>query len=113
MMGCPIAGLRPSRLLKDERKVSPMRLFQALIWPVSVITTLIGSNWADAAEASNPQLTPLLTKVLTPPHALPGSDQRTHLVYEIRIANTTSGRIRLERIAVVDSQAGTTLATLD
>jgi len=89
-----------------------MCALKALIWLVSVVTAFAGSSWAGAAEPSSPQLTPLVANVLAPPRAVLGTDQRTHLVYEIRVANATNGRIRLDRIAVVDGQVGTTLATL-
>jgi peptidase M23-like protein len=89
-----------------------MRPFKALIWLATIATTFAGSGRADAAEPGNPQLTPLVADVLTPPHAVPGSDRRTHLVYEIRLANVTTGRIGLKRIAVADGRGGTTIATL-
>ena len=89
-----------------------MRAIKALIWLTTIVTTFAGLHRADAAASSGPQLTPLVADVLTPPHAVRGSDGRTHLVYEIRVANVTKGRINLRRIAVVDGQAGTTVATV-
>jgi len=90
-----------------------MHASKALTWVVSILPALVGSMSAGAAEPSSPQLTPLVANVMAPPHAVPGSDQRIHLVYEIRVANATNGRMRLDRIAAIDAQAGTTLATLD
>src|SRR5215218_6941158 len=90
-----------------------MHAFKALTWVVSILTALVGSMSAGAAEPSSPQLTPLVANVMAPPHAVPGSDQRIHLIYEIRVANATNGRMRLDRIAAIDAQAGTTLAILD
>jgi hypothetical protein len=68
---------------------------------------------AARAQSSAEQLTPLVADVLAAPHAVRGSDGRTHLVYEIRIANTTDARVSLKRIAVLDGRSGTTMATLD
>jgi hypothetical protein len=87
-----------------------MRTCKALIWAASIAAVLAGSSFA--AEPDSVHLTPLVADVLSPPHAVPGSDRRTHLVYEIRVANATDKRISLKRIAVVDGRAGTILATL-
>jgi peptidase M23-like protein len=89
-----------------------MRPRKALVWSASIVAALAGSSLSAAAEANSVSLTPLVADVLNPPHAVPGSDRRTHLVYEIRIANTTDKRISLKRIVVLDSRAGTTVATL-
>ena len=87
-----------------------------LIWSASIAAALAGSICTGGAEpssvSSSVRLTPLVAYVLNPPHAVPGSDRRTHLVYEIRIANATDKRVSLKRIAVVDGRAGTTLATM-
>ena len=90
-----------------------MRPCKALIWSASIVVALAGSSPSEAAGPSGVSLTPLVADVLNPPHAVPGSDHRTHLVYEIRIANATDKRISLKRIAVLDGRAGATLATLD
>ena len=82
-------------------------------WVVSIVFAFVGLMSAGTAEPSSPQLTPLVANVLAPPHAVPGSDQRIHLVYEIRVANATNRRMRLDRIAAIDAQAGTSLAALD
>jgi hypothetical protein len=88
-----------------------MRVFKSLIRPTAIAAVLAGTSFA--AEPGSVQLTPFVADVLSLPHAVPGSDQRTHLVYEIRLANATDKRISLKRIAVVDGRLGTTLATLD
>ncbi len=90
-----------------------MHAFKALIWFAAVVMVFFGASWAGAAEPVILRLTPLVADVLTAPHAVRGSDGRMHLVYEIRVANVTGGRISLERIAVVDAKLGTTIATLD
>jgi hypothetical protein len=83
-----------------------------LIRLAAVVAVLAAPGSMAGAEPSQPQLTPLVADVLAPPHAVPGSDGRTHLVYEIRIANVTNTRIALRQIAVLDAPRGATLATL-
>jgi hypothetical protein len=89
-----------------------MRPRKSWVWSASIIAALAGSSLSEAAEPSSVRLTPLVADVINPPHAVPGSDRRTHLVYEIRIANATDKRISLKRIAAIDGRAGTTLAAL-
>ena len=90
-----------------------MHPFQALIRFAALVMLLFAANSARAAEPDGLQLTPLVASVLAPPHAFPGSDGRVHLVYEVRIANGTGTRLRLERIGVADAKGGAPLATLD
>lgn len=90
-----------------------MRAVKALIRLAFIAAAFAGASGADAAEPENPRLTPIVADVLAPPHAVLGSDGRMHLVYEVKIANATGGRISLRRIAVIDGQVGTPMATLD
>lgn len=48
------------------------------------------------------RFTPVVMSVLTPPHPVTGSDGRTHLVYELQIANASSLEWRIETIEVLD-----------
>ena len=89
-----------------------MHAFKTLIWLASAVIACFGLSGDGVAEPIKPQLTPLVADVLAPPHAVAGSDRHVHLVYEIRIANVTGGRISLKRIAVIDARVGRTLATL-
>jgi hypothetical protein len=66
-----------------------------------------------ARGAGEPQLTPLVAELVAPPHVVPGSDGKRHIVYELALTNITGGDARLEKIAVVDPDSGTILATLD
>src|SRR5215471_13229647 len=90
-----------------------MRASKALLRLVAILVACFCAGPVAAAEPGAAQLTALVADVLAAPHAVRGSDGRTHLVYEIRIANTTDGQVSLKRIAVLDSRSGTTLATLD
>jgi hypothetical protein len=56
----------------------------------AVAAILAASSSMAVTEPSHPQLTPVVANVLTPPHAVAGSDGRTHLVYEIRIAKVAA-----------------------
>lgn len=89
-----------------------MSNFKASIWLAFMIAICLGSRLAGASEPSHPQPTPIVADVMNAPHAVLGSDRRVHLVYEVRIANTTSKRITLKRVAIVANQAGAELATM-
>lgn len=65
------------------------------------------------AAADDPAFTPLVMRVLADPVAVPGSDGRRHLVYELVLTNVTTGTATVERVEVLDGDRGTTLATLD
>ena len=56
---------------------------------------------------------PLIGDVLSPPRVVPMSDGRDHLVYELRLANVTNGRLDLKRLAVVDGGSGKPLLVMD
>jgi hypothetical protein len=73
---------------------------------------LVAAASPPVAKGVQPQLTPLVADVLSPPQAVRGPDGAEHLVYELRIENITDGRFTLERIAVTDER-GATLAQLD
>jgi murein DD-endopeptidase MepM/ murein hydrolase activator NlpD len=90
-----------------------MQELKALLGLVAMLVAYFGAGSAAPAEPGAVQLTALVADVLAAPHAVRGSDGRTHLVYEIRIANTTPGRVSLKRIIVLDSRSGATMATLD
>src|SRR5215510_14744361 len=93
-----------------------MQVSKAPLRLVAILGTCFGAGTvatAAPADSSAAQLTPLLADVLAAPHAVRGSDGRTHLVYEINIANITSGPVSLKRIVVIVGRSGTTMATLD
>jgi hypothetical protein len=100
-----------TRRLPDRPGDKVMRAFKVLIRSTSVVAVFASSCLA--AEPGSVQLTPLVADVLNAPRAFPGSDRRTHLVYEIRVGNAINNQINLKRIVVVDGRLGTTLATLD
>ena len=58
------------------------------------------------------QLTPLVAEIVAPPHVVPGSDGKRHIVYELALTNITGGDVRFEKLAVVDPDSGAMLATL-
>jgi murein DD-endopeptidase MepM/ murein hydrolase activator NlpD len=86
---------------------------EVLVRSACAVAFTLAAVGTGAAQPIGPQLTPLVADVMWAPHAFPGSDQRMHLVYEIRIANVTAGRMTLERVAALDARTGATLATLD
>ena len=55
---------------------------------LAAVVLVIGSAHFSALTATIlPELTPLIGEVLSPPRPVPGSDGRTHLVYELRLSN--------------------------
>jgi hypothetical protein len=65
------------------------------------------------ASAADPRLTPLAADVLAAPVPVMGSDGRRHLVYELRLGNTTRGNAELKKVEVVDPATGRVLLNLD
>lgn len=82
------------------------------VWLLSVLLFCAALS-SGARAADGPRLTPLTAEIIAPPHAVPGSDGKRHLVYELAVTNITGGSVRFEKIAVVDPDSGAILATLD
>ena len=67
-----------------------------------------------ATEADGPQdITPLLAEVPYAPIPFTGSDGRTHLVYELKATNFSSGEITIEELEMVDPDTGNVIDSLD
>jgi hypothetical protein len=65
------------------------------------------------AAAVDPELTPFVAEALWAPHVAIGSDGRRHLVYELRISNTTASGLEFKSIDILDEPSGKVLASLD
>jgi hypothetical protein len=70
------------------------------------------SSSASLAAADDPKLTPFTAEVVAPPHVVPGSDGKRHLVYELAVTNITGGALRFEKLQVIDPAAKAKLAVL-
>ena len=81
-------------------------------WVVSVLVLFLMFSSGAHAAGGDPQLTPLTAEVIAPPHVVPGSDGKRHLVYELALTNITGGDVRFEKLAVVDPGSGKILAVL-
>lgn len=87
--------------------------------PVRALATLaLAFAWCLAAAAGpalaqEPMLTPFVADVLWAPNPASGSDGRRHLVYELRIANTTASGLALDKVEVLDEPSGKPLLSLD
>ena len=66
---------------------------------------------ARAQSAGAEEMTPLLLAVHDAPVPFVGSDDRTHLVYELAVTNFSSGDVSVERVEVLGD--GAVLQTLD
>lgn len=78
---------------------------------VAALLTVCVAGPGLAAERSGEQITPLLLAVHDAPIPFKGSDDRTHLVYELWITNFSSGDATVEQVSVLGD--GSLLATLD
>lgn len=65
------------------------------------------------APGAEPELTPLAVEALAPFTPVMGSDGQRHLVYELRIENTSGGGFNLKTIDVVDPKRDMVLLELD
>jgi hypothetical protein len=81
-----------------------MSWLMTLLHPVASLAILTLATVT--ANALQPSLTPLVADVLSPVRPVPGSDGKTHLVYELRLANTTDNSVLIEGIEVVDEESG-------
>lgn len=59
------------------------------------------------------EFTPLVGGVLYAPIPFPGSDEQTHLVYELKTTNFTSGRVTIEGLEIVNADTGEAVHVLD
>jgi peptidase M23-like protein len=84
----------------------------------ALATSVVALLWACipggalAADPPAPVLTPLVADVLWAPKPVRGSDERFHLVYELRLANFTSRSVNLESVKVLDA-TGKSVEELD
>ncbi|RUZ49571.1 M23 family peptidase, partial [Mesorhizobium sp. M7A.F.Ca.US.007.01.1.1] len=83
------------------------------IWLLSTFVLLLATFPSGVhAAGDNPKLTPLVAEIIAPPHVIPGSDGRRHIVYELAVTNITGGDVRFEKLKVVDADSGAPLAEL-
>ncbi len=68
---------------------------------------------ATSPVGGDQDFTPLVGEVLYAPIPFTGSDERTHLVYELETTNFTSGAVTIERLEIVDADTGTVVTALD
>jgi hypothetical protein len=84
-----------------------MSMNRLLLLPILLLAVLV----RPAAARDPERLTPLLISVQERPIPFPGSDDRTHLVYELWLTNFSSGEILVEKVEVLAGDA--VLATFD
>jgi hypothetical protein len=80
------------------------RRFRTSALSLLCLSFLMGNRFMTmASEPEEP--TPLLLSVADPPAPFVGSDQRVHLVYELRITNFSSGQATIESVEVLGDGA--------
>jgi Peptidase family M23 len=76
-----------------------------------IVLALGGSSAAGTAvqqQATNSDgdaFTPLVATALAVPHAVPGTDGRVHLPYELLLTNVSAARMRLDRVETLDRES--------
>ena len=97
----------------DERTTFYRYLCQNFIgWLPSLSLLLLAVLLVPTGEAGVPErITPLLLAVQDAPVPFTGSDERTHLVYELWVTNFSSGDAIIERVEILGD--GMVLETLD
>lgn len=78
----------------------------------SVVLALAAFLSGAPASGAGPTLTPLVARIIAPPHVVAGSDGKRHLVYELALTNITDGNVRFEKLAVIDSESGAPVGVL-
>jgi hypothetical protein len=68
---------------------------------------------AARSPAPDPVLTPIVADTMYPPQAVPGSDGRLHLVYELGLANVAPAVAEFLKVEVLDAGSGDTLLTME
>jgi hypothetical protein len=67
-----------------------------------------------AVSANDPQeITPILAQVGSPPIPFPGSDNKTHLVYEIFVSNSSKVAATLQSLDVTNASTGAAVQSFD
>ena len=97
----------------DERATLYRYLCQNFIgWLPSLKLLLLAALLTPTGEARVPErITPLLLAVQDAPVPFTGSDERTHLVYELWVTNFSSGDAIIDRVEILGD--GMVLETLD
>lgn len=90
-----------------KHSVSRMRYLLLLFIVVAALPA------AAQSPVPDPVMTPLVADVLFPPQAVPGSDGKRHLVYELGLANAGPAATALQKIEVIEPDSAKTLFTLD
>jgi pimeloyl-ACP methyl ester carboxylesterase len=83
-------------------------------WPVGTAAPPQGvdARATPTTSVASPRLTPLLDRVLAPPHWFTGTDGQVHLVYELLLTNAISAPVTVKMVEVNDAATGATLMRL-
>ena len=80
-----------------------------------LLLVLLAAAFPAAARSSPPEpvLTPVVADTLYPPQAVPGSDGKVHLVYELGLANASPATAAFAKIEVLDARSQAPLLTVE
>ena len=84
---------------------------------ISVFTLLVAFGLAVQVKAEtvpdSDVVTPLVATPLAPPNPVLGSDDKTHLVYEIVLMNMAPGTVGIDKVETLDAESGAVIGTLE
>ncbi len=92
-----------------------MRKLSLVLAAAALVFAILHTTKSQAAATPQPQseaMTPILLEVQDAPVPFNGSDNKTHLVYELRMINFTSANVSVKQVDVLGTD-GQTIATLD
>ena len=92
------------------RLARPFGLLPAGAAAIALLCGAVAARAGSPAGAAASDRAPAV-HVFAPPTAVPGTDGRRHLVYEVALENGPGGPVRLERLDVRDPDRGTSLAS--
>ena len=87
-------------------------LFRTCI-ALAFMIMLSASAWWDQTAIADDVLSPLVAIPIASPNPVLGADDKTHLLYEILLANMASGFAEPEEIETLDADGGAVIGTLE
>ena len=92
-------GARPGAY---RRRVAIIAAGAALLLPAAGVPATAHAGGAQILDAQILETQILETTVLAAPRPVPGSDERTHLVYEVMLRNVSARPVQLDRVEVLE-----------
>lgn len=79
---------------------------------ISALGTVVSKAFAATVSAED-VVSPLVATPIAQPDPVLGSDDQTHLAYELVLMSMASGNVTIEKVETLDAASGTVLNTLE